>query len=296
MERSQLKYGTEFTSVKVSQQPGGTSSINLGWDEPPRARFQQPEPKPVYRDDGYRRPENMHEPVKSRSPQGYYAQNYEEGFTANSRSKPAQVAYDEYSNPNYRGIEFEQQKAMPRGENLYQAEEAQNRFPGLGRGGVYGQNLGAFGRGNEGMGGPPMGGDGIGRNNDPYGRNANLYARNNEPYARSNDPYARNNEILARNNDPYARNNDTYGRNNEPYGRNNDPYARNNEPYGRNADPYARNNEAYARNNDPYSRNNYADPQGYSENQYARQGNKAIGKTSVKVQNPPGGQSHFTFG
>lgn len=31
---AELKYGTNFTSVKVKYAPGGASSINLGWDEP----------------------------------------------------------------------------------------------------------------------------------------------------------------------------------------------------------------------------------------------------------------------
>ncbi len=38
MQDDRLKYGTEFTSVKVHQSPGGNSSLSLAWEEPQRRR------------------------------------------------------------------------------------------------------------------------------------------------------------------------------------------------------------------------------------------------------------------
>lgn len=38
MQDDRGKYGTEFTSVKVHQSPGGNSSLSLAWEEPQRRR------------------------------------------------------------------------------------------------------------------------------------------------------------------------------------------------------------------------------------------------------------------
>ena len=42
MDRDQLKYGTDHTSVKVKQVPGGTSSISLGWEPEQRPKYSKP--------------------------------------------------------------------------------------------------------------------------------------------------------------------------------------------------------------------------------------------------------------
>lgn len=48
MSDNQFKYGTEYTSVKVHQRPGGNSSICLG-SQPEERRYPQPRrPLPVH--------------------------------------------------------------------------------------------------------------------------------------------------------------------------------------------------------------------------------------------------------
>ena len=46
MNDDRMKYGTEFTSVKVHQSPGGNSSISLAWEEPARRRGAPPAQHP----------------------------------------------------------------------------------------------------------------------------------------------------------------------------------------------------------------------------------------------------------
>ena len=57
---AEYKYGTNFTSVKVRHAPGGQSSINLGWDDPP--------PPPSFKNDGRNSEKRnaVQDPFKSR--------------------------------------------------------------------------------------------------------------------------------------------------------------------------------------------------------------------------------------
>ena len=43
MSENQFHYGADFTSVRTHAAPGGNSSIQLGWEEEPKAPQRRPE-------------------------------------------------------------------------------------------------------------------------------------------------------------------------------------------------------------------------------------------------------------
>lgn len=265
MERDILKYDTDFTSVKVQQAPGGKSSINLSWQPEKGSKYGQPGPN---RDD-----------YRNNGPKGRGGQ-YEE---------PIQ---DDYYSAQSRGV-----KKPPSRGNKYRNYENpdEDRQYDSGRG--YETNERAY-------------------ENPRSAYQKKVPERNYDEYERTYNEPVRNQR---REPDPYTR--EDYGRNNytrEDPGRN--EYAReprNNYPredYGRNEpDDYGRPEKKQSgrmskadidrrvRENEERPDNRRREDYNYPKNNYEddlnpRRNPNQPAKTSVKVQNPPGGQSSFIFG
>lgn len=278
MERDILKYDTDFTSVKVQQAPGGKSSINLSW---------QPEKGSKYGQQGSNRDDYRNNAPKGRGGQ-YEEPVQDDYYSAQSKAvkKPPSRGnkYRNYENPDE-----DRQYDSGRGYETYENPRStyQKKAPE--------------------------------RNYDEYERTYNEPVRNQR---REPDPYAR---------EDYGRNNYTRedpGRSNytrEDLGRNEyaresnarESNSRNNytrEDYGRNEpDDYGRAEKRQSgrmskadidrniRENEEKPDNRRRDDYNYSKNNYEddlnpRRNAKQPPKTSVKVQNPPGGQSSFIFG
>ena len=292
MDRYQLKYGTDYTSVKVQQEPGGKSSINLGWQEPKVSKYgNQTDSRGSNRDD---RNDYRSDPVKGRGGRDY---QYSDADYTN-----------EYSAPEPRGAKKPSGKAA----NLRNYDETYED-----------RNYGDSGRGYEPQPSNERGydyGRGTGRKvvdrnyEEPdrgYEKKASGYERGGNE--KRNDPYGKSNERCY-NDSGRERNHDTYGRGYqespvEDYGRNTEkrqPYAgRSNADLDRGSreQEYERPVDNRRRRDDDYSSNNYGG-NNYASNNYSQQESdlnprrtaKQPPKTSVKVQNPPGGQSSFIFG
>ena len=282
--REHLKYGTEFTSVRVRQDPGGKSSLNLGWEDPKKSKNIRPGDSKFYQQDD-----------RSNINREYEDPVYESRNTAN-KSRGNRDPSDHYS-------EYSDAKKKPVRNNYAREEENERNND--------------YGRGNE--------------RNYEYSR-GNPKKTDARRAENKYDEYARPNERTYE--EPQREKNYYEGRSNE-YGRNpnkNRGYAR--EEYGR--DEYARDEYArddYARDEHPredYARGQidnrrkeggrYQADNERSQQEYNYERNPEINrrrddgrynaqyepefsdrqkpkpKTSVKVQNPPGGQSSFIFG
>jgi hypothetical protein len=302
MERHQLKYGTDFTSVKVKQEPGGNSSINLAWGGPGRAQKPQ-----AARDEVYREADAGYNAGPRYNPSKYAANPYDDETSGayNPRSKPGRAAdpepYDDYSQ-GYGNSASRNKPAY--GRNKYEDDYRQNEDDRYGRNeeGYERERYQDYGRGNHeenyARGENWKNTEGSGRGNETYGRNVEGYSRNNaEGYGKSGQRYGKGNERAGNSGEEYGRNYETYGRNEEGYGNKRSNYDEE-ECQGR-----SRNNEyerserkgGRGRGQEYEGRNDYG--QKRDEGYYAYQvSDSGKPKTSVKVKNPPGGQSHFTFG
>jgi hypothetical protein len=290
MDREQLKYGTDHTSVKVRQEPGGKSSINLGWENPKKAKGRQDlRPQGYERDDYYRNQEPVYESKpesRSRANRDYQPNveyepdHYNDYGKKPTRNNPQSRGYEEeyedrnaYNKPSQRTYEYDRNQDSTRKPDKKYDEYARSNYNEYDR---------------------PE------KNYDEYERPEKTYdySRGNE--VRNNRGNPRNTEYVR---DEYARNDvrDDYGRN--EYTRDDD-YSRNNDRKGLNSrgnkvdssrgyQEYDRETTYNRRNDeDPYSSNPYQ----YEPDSNGRRQAKPKPKTSVKVQNPPGGQSSFIFG
>ena len=296
MDREQLKYGTDYTSVKVRQEPGGKSSINLGWQDPKRSKYaHQVEGKSYQRgerNDYSKGVEQEHDyryevPKKSNNREYQYSDYNSEYLPSESKNTKA----------GGRGNEYE--KNYDAGYNEYTGNYERNYDSGKGYDRNYEYSQGSdknyeYRRVNERN---IETGKQNNKRNEEYtrGKGKNYeepdrgYERNYNDYGRGGaDSYGRN----AERNNGYAE--EEYGRGNQnrrqPQGerQGNVEYEREYRGQENERSNYNRRNDDYG-----YTRNNYTSNEPYYND---RRPSKQQPKTSVKVQNPPGGQSSFIFG
>jgi hypothetical protein len=315
MDREQLKYGTDHTSVKVKQVPGGNSSINLGWEPQQKSK--------------YSRPAASKQDYSNSQSRG---QTYEDEYYSSKPKASGRGGNNRINESEYRRTDYEQReeysrdayKGNSRGYDDYEDDYA--RSDGYSRDPYsansrpdYKSDSYSKPRAQDYSRGEPRG-DSRG---DPYARGSDR----NEGYGKTTDPYSRNNEAYSRGTDSYSRGTDSYGRSQDGYSRAGDSYSRPGDSYSR--DQYSRDagreagrgyeRDTYERDtyDRDYGRENYSqnkknyDPgyeddyeprntrnnerRNYPEDDY-EPGAKGKPKTSVKVKNPPGGQSSFIFG
>ena len=349
MDRDQLKYGTDHTSVKVKQVPGGTSSISLGWEPEQRPKYSKPaQSRTDYSNYESRGQNNDEDYYPSQPKVQSRGGNQLRDFDDDSRGDRRQE-YNPRANEDY-----------GRGNN-YKNPRANDDYDDYSRGDTYSRDTYSK---------DPYSKDPYSR--DPYSRDPSSYETSsktsnqgrgdtgsriqnsngrNEGYGKNQDSYGRGADSNLKAGDSYGRE-DSYGRGGDSYGRGGDSYGRGGDTYGRGADTNAResakdhgrgyNDSGYDRgysSKDPYNNTEYSkkeypsrdyqssnyDRDTYEKDSYSQssrrvdpgyddydsrsykqndrrnydddgQSSKSKAKTSVKVKNPPGGQSSFIFG
>ena len=144
MNDDRLKYGTEFTSVKVHQSPGGNSSLSLAWGTDSRKQQSRPEqmrPAPRDRPEEYDRGarpeygERREDRREERDPRrgyqeqerGYAGREPEERRYEQPRYEQPRYEQSRYEQPRYEQPRYEQQRDQRPPDRGYEPREERYR-------------------------------------------------------------------------------------------------------------------------------------------------------------------------